>query len=378
MANQPRSRKKPSNAHNQSEPDRGGIEKDQFFQCYGLTEEILQKTGLEWATLEEIHDQHVSVMTELRSAADYVSGRLQQVPAVHSLKIRVKNPEHLVEKVIRKKLKSPELSFDEVSYETLITDLIGIRALHLIKDEWRAIHEFVTDTWELFEQPLAYVRQGDPPALLQGFGDAGCRVDEHPFGYRSIHYILKTQPAKCVRLVELQVRTIFEEGWSEIDHRVRYPRQSDNPYLAGFLTIFNRLAGAADEMGTFTKELSSYIHAQGQREEETEQLLREKEEALKKAVSQLQISKEEKSKLEKQIAGLTRPPKQEFVGSNKTITFSELLGPDNLILRSTVLDFPGMRKLCTACRTIYTDTSAAGLEFGYQTVCPTCRQKSAK
>lgn len=58
---------------------------------------------------------------------------------------------------------------------------------------------------------------------------------------------------------EIQVRTLFEEGWSEIDHRVRYPNFSDNPLLAYFLNIFNRMSGSADEMGSFLNDLTLHI-----------------------------------------------------------------------------------------------------------------------
>jgi len=36
-----------------------------------------------------------------------------------------------------------------------------------------------------------------------------------------VHYLLVMQPTKQRYLCELQVRTIFEEGWSEVDHRIR-------------------------------------------------------------------------------------------------------------------------------------------------------------
>ena len=58
-----------------------------------------------------------------------------------------------------------------------------------------------------------------------------------------------------MHIAEIQVRTIFEEGWSEIDHKIRYPYDADNPVLGQFLVVFNRLAGSADEMGSFVKLL---------------------------------------------------------------------------------------------------------------------------
>jgi ppGpp synthetase/RelA/SpoT-type nucleotidyltranferase len=103
-------------------------------------------------------------------------------------------------------------SFNVKTYRELITDLIGIRALHLFKDEWRPIHEFITATWDLHEKPIAYYRDGDPEELLNALRKAGCNVTGHQFGYRSIHYIIKSQTDNETQLVELQVRTIFEEG----------------------------------------------------------------------------------------------------------------------------------------------------------------------
>ena len=68
-----------------------------------------------------------------------------------------------------------------------------------------------------------------------------------------MHYVLESSPMKNRVLAEVQVRTIFEEGWSEIDHKIRYPNFSKDESVKSFLAIFNRLAGSADEMGTFVK-----------------------------------------------------------------------------------------------------------------------------
>jgi len=253
------------------------------------------------------------MLTELQTTATYVVERLQTVPAVHSLKSRIKDAEHLVAKIIRKKCEGHDIAVDCTTYEESITDLVGVRVLHLFKDDWRPIHDFVNTTWELHEKPIAYVRDGDGDPL--GFADAGCRVETHRFGYRSIHYVIKSQPAKCIRLVELQVRTIFEEGWSEIDHKVRYPRQSDDPQLAFFLTIFNRLAGSADEMGTFTQILATNLREQAVKAKQSARQIQEKEAELKKTISQLQITKEEKLSLQKRIAAINRSPQLEEPGA---------------------------------------------------------------
>jgi putative GTP pyrophosphokinase len=141
----------------------------------------------------------------------------------------------------------------------VITDLVGLRALHLFKDDCLAIDESLRRTWTTLEPPIAYVRAGDADEMVKKLQQHGFETKSHPAGYRSIHYVLASQPLQRQITVEVQVRTIFEEGWSEIDHRVRYPNFSDNELVDYFLTIFNRMAGSADEMGGFVGDLASTL-----------------------------------------------------------------------------------------------------------------------
>jgi len=270
-----------------------------------------------------------------------------------------------------KKCEGNDIAVDCATYEKNITDLVGVRVLHLFKDDWRPIHEFIKNTWELHEEPIAYVRDGDGDR--QGFGAAGCRVETHRFGYRSIHYVIKSQPAKCIRLVELQVRTIFEEGWSEIDHKVRYPRQSDDPELAFFLTIFNRLAGSADEMGTFTKMFATSLREQAARAKQSASQIQEKEAELKKTISQLQITKEEKLSLQRQIAETNRPSQpSNSLAPSKTMgeTYSaSSLSASSLISASSIFD---LGRLCSVCgKNFFPPKSIFANLVGPQ-VCPDC------
>ena len=272
----------------------------------GITSKDLEGIGLQASALEEIYNDHIGATADLRSVGTYISQRLQQVSSVHSLRVRVKNPEHLVEKIIRKKSERPDLNFDLQTYQELLTDRIGLRALHLFKDEWHEIHKFVRDTWDLHEDPIAYVREGDSKVLRDGFEAAGCKVINHPFNYRSIHYILTSQPEKRTYLAELQVRTIFEEGWSEIDHRVRYPCQSNDVFLAEMLGILNRLSGSADEIGTFIKGLIDFLSVQAGTISDHERQIEQKESDLQKTISKLEIAQGDKDDLNKQLQGLKK------------------------------------------------------------------------
>lgn len=197
----------------------------------------------------------------------------------------------------------------------------------------------IVPTWELHEQPKAYIRAGDSEPLLQGFRNAKCEVSIHPFGYRSILYLLKFKPDKHTYIAELQIRTIFEEGWSEIDHCVRYPRQSDDTYLADFLAIFNRLAGSADEMGSFIKTLGVFTASEAQKIAELKTNVLEKEAALEKAISELTINQSEKDKLKKIVDDL-RKLSQSTHNQAYLSTIAPTLSLSNFAaVQSTNLDF---------------------------------------
>jgi len=171
-----------------------------------------------------------------------------------------------MEKIVRKRAEITEDTNQKYrdinleNYHTIITDLVGIRVIHLFKDDYIHIDSYLRERWSLSENetPIYYYRQGDdkdsvPDTFIK---------EQHPVGYRSIHYIFESQPLNKKLFTEIQVRTIFEEGWSEIDHVVRYPNFSDDPIIESFLKILNRLAGSADEMGTFAKLLANELQTQ--------------------------------------------------------------------------------------------------------------------
>jgi len=213
--------------------------------------------SIDWGTLQAIGVDHQSRRTQLEGSAQLLANTIQSFEKVHSVRWRIKDPEHLMKKIVRKKSEHLEKykNIDADNYFDIVADLVGIRALHLFKEDCFSIDAPVRSTWEISEGPIAYLRTGDPDELKERLTEAKFEVKTHPAGYRSIHYVISSQPLKRRLLAELQVRTIFEEGWSEIDHTVRYPDFSDDKLIAYFLRIFNRLAGSADEMGSFVQDL---------------------------------------------------------------------------------------------------------------------------
>ena len=116
--------------------------------------------------------------------------------------------------------------------------------------------------WEIRETPQINIRRGDYNViqLQESISEMNCEIIVRDHGYRSVHYLIGVSVTKKDEiLVEIQVRTVFEEAWSEIDHLMRYPYDVDNPVITEYLAIFNRIVGSADEMGTFIKNMKSHF-----------------------------------------------------------------------------------------------------------------------
>jgi ppGpp synthetase/RelA/SpoT-type nucleotidyltranferase len=299
------------------------------------------KSAIDWELLQAIAADHESQLDRLRDSAELSARAIQRFPAVHSVRWRVKDTEHLLEKIVRKRSEGQEkyLNIDVGNYFEAVTDLVGLRALHLFKDDCFTIYEDLKKNWTASEA-TAYIREGDPQDLTTRFRDQGLAVKEHPAGYRSVHYVCSTQLLPRKVIAEIQVRTIFEEGWSEIDHRVRYPNFSDNQHVAYFLTIFNRLAGSADEMGTFVQGLTDALEEFDSKLTTANQQKVAALTAMENILGNLEAMKKQDADANKKIATL-----QQEVEKLKNITSSNDIfsdSPPNTLAPSVGVDLKGI------------------------------------
>jgi putative GTP pyrophosphokinase len=257
----------------------------------------LEKLGITIDELAAIQRDFISKVPSYQEDAQYVTNMLLKVVGAHSVRYRIKSPDGLAKKIIRKKRENGKRNISLHTYEREMTDLAGIRVLHLFKGDWQLVHNYIIKTWKLKEKPTAYYRQGDSAKVLAMFTSQSCRVKPHHAGYRSVHYIIELSSTRVKRYIEIQVRTIFEEGWSEVDHKIRYPDFSDNPLTNSLLLMLNRLAGSADEMSEFVQELHSYLLTTAQ---EHKRMKEEKDERIKQLeaiISNGKLSREEEDTL---------------------------------------------------------------------------------
>ncbi|MEO3358556.1 RelA/SpoT domain-containing protein [Acinetobacter haemolyticus] len=271
------------------------LEKDDldFLQIMDVDIQDFQKTGLLVKNLKEIAADYKQNELILLDEAEYIAKKLQRCTAVHSVRWRIKSIAHLIKKIVRKLSdKIPSEKYREINvnnYKTIVTDLIGVRAIYLFKSDWESVHKHILSRWVLKEnEPVKiYHRKGDNMNIYNAYSE--CEQEIHFYNYRSIHYLvpatkINTEQVYC----EIQTRTIFEEGWSEIDHKVRYPDFSEDENLMSYLTIFNRLAGSADEMGSYVNDLVALIKLNNELEHERQ--IKEKQFVQEKEKLDLQIT----------------------------------------------------------------------------------------
>ncbi|ENU18609.1 hypothetical protein F994_02931 [Acinetobacter bohemicus ANC 3994] len=233
----------------------------EFLNQMGIEPKRVLDINLDVGILLEIAKDYKQSQEDLLDSAEHIAKKIQRCKQVHSVRWRVKDVSHLIEKIIRKKeaLAEKYTDINVSNYKSKIDDLIGVRAIYLFKHDWLSVHQHILSKWTPLEDIIIYYREGDD--LEQYLNQPECKTKQHNDSYRSIHYIVPAGEIHSEKIsCEVQTRTIFEEAWSEIDHKVRYPSFSNDPHLKQFLNIFNRLAGSADEMGSYVISLVNLIN----------------------------------------------------------------------------------------------------------------------
>ena len=249
------------------------MDKQAFLEKYNFTESDLSEANLSWeelALIEEDYQEHSLVIREC--AKSFIDEYLYDIEraGIHSYRYRIKELDHLLEKVVRKRKENPEKfeKMDHTNYHKFMTDLIGIRVFFLYREDWIHFHRYLTSQFEndpelyiknrledfdedpnhyyFAERPRAYKRTGDTKIY------DGNELEIISDGiYRSLHYIVKYKGY----YIEIQGRTLFEEGWGEIDHDIVYKETEDDEMLKDYSRMLNRLAGLADEMSSYFRRL---------------------------------------------------------------------------------------------------------------------------
>lgn len=147
---------------------------------------------------------------------------------------RVKSAKSMTEKLQRRNL--------EPTFENAITkvrDAVGIRIIcGFIKDVYR----------------VASAIKATKDIII--IGEKDFITSPKPNGYRSYHMIIRVDiytPGETVSIpIEIQLRTIAQDSWAELEHTLKYKKEVDNRELIG-----RELKRCSDEMASVDLSLET-------------------------------------------------------------------------------------------------------------------------
>jgi putative GTP pyrophosphokinase len=173
-------------------------------------------------------------------------------PLVHSVKWRIKDPEHLRDKLIRKWLEEREahrpFRITTANLFQKVNDLVGFRILHLYTREVEklnsALIQSLSEGYKLVEGPSARTWDDESRQYFEGIG---IRTEPSATMYTSVHYVFETRSITKFTC-EVQVRTLAEELWGEVDHYMNYPRPVNVVACSEQIKVLARLTSACTRL----------------------------------------------------------------------------------------------------------------------------------
>lgn len=167
---------------------------------------------------------------------------------VHSVKSRLKDEGHLEDKISRKRAEGRQITIENIFTE--ITDFAGLRVLHLYQNQFSGIHEFImakvkNKSWKLLEKPVAYTWD---PESVEFFKAYKIKTSIKSSYYTSVHYLIAPANEEGNLSCEIQVRTLFEEAWGEIDHSINYPHKTELVASVEQLRVLSKLVSTGSRL----------------------------------------------------------------------------------------------------------------------------------
>lgn len=172
--------------------------------------------------VESFYKYYLDNYKVLELAAEYYRSLLNSLVSddceIQSISYRVKEKEECVSKFKRKYLKPLEDANHEYEIREHITDLLGLRIVCLYESEINKIRT-------ILEQNFKVVEVTDKIKTLES--------TDNQFGYKSLHIDLKLNDERKklpefkkfadIRF-EVQIRTIIQDAWSVLDHKIKYKK----------------------------------------------------------------------------------------------------------------------------------------------------------
>lgn len=237
-------------------------DRDQFLTLYHVEKEF-RENGFSWTELMRIgedFEKKRSVGGEYFNIIQRYIAQIACFDFVHSYRFRIKRTGSLLAKILRK-CGDREEAITVDNYFREISDLLGIRILYIFKEDYWPVHVQLMKAYkeQLVEDIKLKLKTGDDEEMYRRLLDKYNNVKpEYNKMYRSIHYTINANTDNILKSpkLEIQTRTIFEEGWSEINHQLVYKKgECITPGLNKTSRVLSELVGTCDLIGGLMKDL---------------------------------------------------------------------------------------------------------------------------
>ena len=189
----------------------------------------------------------------LQSLFNTFSSDKELMSYVHSMKWRVKDSNHLRDKLIRKwheaKSKSRPFGINRENLFVKINDLAGFRILHLHTRQFENIKhclERILDEqqYQVKEGPNARTWDDESRAYFSSINTKFVKSDTL---YTSVHYVVAPN-VKTKYTCKIQVRTLAEELWGEVDHTINYPYATESITCREQIKVLARVTSSCSRL----------------------------------------------------------------------------------------------------------------------------------
>lgn len=224
-----------------------------------------------------IYDDYEKLAKDLKIIEKDIWNILGQFQEVHLHSSRIKSRDSLIEKVIDRRHKwladdkNKYAQINAGNYYDIISDLVGLRLIISYRGYWLNLHQEILEKFPIdkksiyqkdkllphspsggiqAELPKVYYAEGDD---IRQYVEKGLIPIKHKMNYRSIHYTVSFQKV----YIEIQVRTIYDEAWSDCDHSYVYKKDDNKSHTAleQISGILARLTNLSNDIGDQMKDI---------------------------------------------------------------------------------------------------------------------------
>ena len=193
--------------------------------------------------------------------------------SLHTITYRIKDETRLIEKIDEenKQLGAEAVLITHKNFQQRVGDLLGIRLICLRLSDINRVEAYLGLLAE--EKILRFIGKPDQKRSFVLPIDPGAAIpdglDLQYSGYSSIHYQVElgensdaTDELKGLQ-IEIQLRTILEEAWGEIDHKYRYVYSRSGDVLpeyihTGFYNLSAYLQAAALQVESLCRQSEAH------------------------------------------------------------------------------------------------------------------------